>query len=270
MYKVLGKISGIFILFLATSACQEQHLDEAIKYFISGNDQYSQEQFEQATRSYTQAIQLGLENGHIYYNLANSELRLGKYGSAIANYRIARELLPQNANIIQNLRLARERLQLRTETENNPADLALFLHAKLSPYSRHLLSLFFYVALICAIALHIIYKRRFSKIALLVITPLFILWSGPTVFSRMDKNGALRFSLSAAKRNLTPAVVITHSTNVYSGDGEHFQIISVLSEGIELDSEEKRDKWIEVILPSKRRGWVKSEHLSLIEYTHSS
>ena len=63
--------------------------------------------FREARDKFQAAVDAGIENGQLYYNLGNTHLRLGEIGRAIANYRRAERLTPGDGRLKANLRFAR-------------------------------------------------------------------------------------------------------------------------------------------------------------------
>lgn len=57
----------------------------------------------------------GIENGRLYYNLANAQMLQGDLGRAIVNYRRAERLIPGDVNLVQNLAHARSRVATRID-----------------------------------------------------------------------------------------------------------------------------------------------------------
>ncbi|MCR4319495.1 MAG: hypothetical protein NUV74_04045, partial [Candidatus Brocadiaceae bacterium] len=95
--------------------------DEAIKLFTDANEKYLQAakniaarnnqeaelKLKEAASQYETILTHGFEHGQIYYNLGNTYYRKGELGRAILNYRKAQRLIPRNADLNANLRLAK-------------------------------------------------------------------------------------------------------------------------------------------------------------------
>ena len=63
--------------------------------------------FRQAGDKFQAVVDAGIDNGKLYYNLGNTHLRLGEIGAAIADYRRAQRLTPDDQRLRANLRFAR-------------------------------------------------------------------------------------------------------------------------------------------------------------------
>ena len=63
--------------------------------------------FRQAQDGFQQAVDAGVENGQLYYNLGNTHLFMGEIGPAIADYRRAQRLTPNDPRLQANLQFAR-------------------------------------------------------------------------------------------------------------------------------------------------------------------
>lgn len=95
--------------------------DEVIKMFTAANEDHLQamkliaekklpeanKKLEEAALQYEIILSKGFRHGQIHYNLGNTYYRLGEVGKAILNYRKAERLMPGNAEIKANLRLAK-------------------------------------------------------------------------------------------------------------------------------------------------------------------
>lgn len=76
----------------------------------------------------------GIENGKLYYNVANAYFRMNDVGHAILNYRRALELLPHDANLVRNLAYARQMRidKIEASAPRRVAEILLFWHHDLT------------------------------------------------------------------------------------------------------------------------------------------
>jgi tetratricopeptide (TPR) repeat protein len=90
------------MVLFSSRAVGEELLREAERAYHEG-------QFQEASVHYRRLVERGAASGAVFYNLANAELRLGEVGWAVLFYRRAALLLPRDADIKENLRIARAR-----------------------------------------------------------------------------------------------------------------------------------------------------------------
>ena len=82
--------------------------------FFKANQLYKEGRFEDAAKDFSELIQSGRGNGHLYYNLGNAFFRQGRIGHAILNYERAHVLIPRDADLNFNLRYARNQVRDNT------------------------------------------------------------------------------------------------------------------------------------------------------------
>src|SRR5262245_21337339 len=71
--------------------------------FDSANRLYEQGKFSDAAAAYEQLIQSGTVSSAIYFNLGNAYFKSGQLGHAIAAYRDAQLIAPQDPDVRANL-----------------------------------------------------------------------------------------------------------------------------------------------------------------------
>jgi len=82
---------------------------------VLANEDYLAGRYEQAVQGYEAILARDQSNGHVFYNLGNGYIRMGRVGKAILNYRKAMLLLPRDGDLKANLQHARSLRQDRTE-----------------------------------------------------------------------------------------------------------------------------------------------------------
>jgi tetratricopeptide (TPR) repeat protein len=97
------------LIFLALSwpALANSNAEELL---TKANQAYLEEQYSHAAEIYEEIKSLNLESVNLYYNLANSYFKDGKYGKAILNYERALRLSPGHENAGFNLQVAQSRI----------------------------------------------------------------------------------------------------------------------------------------------------------------
>src|SRR3990167_1378321 len=104
----------VFAFMLITACaigyCEEEKAKEPQALFYTANNDYAARDYAKALAAYNSILNMDLENGALYYNMANSLFKMGKLGYAILFYEKARQLMPQDGDLKSNLSYARLRL----------------------------------------------------------------------------------------------------------------------------------------------------------------
>lgn len=114
------------ILFLMTLSISYLYAVESndINYlFGKGNEAYINENYTESINQYESIVASGFESGALHYNLGNAYYRLGHIGKSILNYERALKWLPNDENVIINLKLANLRVKDRIDA---PPEFFLF------------------------------------------------------------------------------------------------------------------------------------------------
>ncbi len=81
---------------------------------------YSESRFKDALYLYEELLKHGYESGALYYNIANTYLKLGILGKAILNYERALRIMPHDIDLKSNLRYANSLKQQPAMAEASP------------------------------------------------------------------------------------------------------------------------------------------------------
>lgn len=251
------------IFYLAVGFLSTNALAEDLSYLIhKANESYREGKFENAAKLYQKAINAGLNNGHVYYNLGNTFYRLNKPGMAIVSYRKALLELPRDADILANLNLARKQVQNRIAVNGQlSVNRLLILADYFSRYELTLITVFILV-ITCSAYIFKRVKQNSISNSLFIVSILFLfLSSSSLLFSEPGWDGRPKFVFPFSKNKTIPGVVIAPIANVHSGDSDQYQVIFILNEGVELELAEQRNDWAKVMLPTGQNGWIKSSEI---------
>lgn len=237
------------------SCAENPQLQQAVDTYAAAmempdRDQRLQE-FARAEQLFRQVIagsekQPAIENAELYVNLGNAALQAERLGPAIAAYRRALALAPHHPQARQNLAFAREQLPdwARREDGIGLIDSLMFWRTFMSRDQTLLASAacFFVAAVLvaCGLATRRTWPRTFALLPLLVWVVLLL-----SLWLTTDRD---------AKWN---AVAIAESA-VYAADSENAapRLAKPLPSGTELSVIQQRDRWVEVLMPDGRTGWV--------------
>ena len=102
----------LFVLFFLLLAVVARAGD-----FEMGNDLFDQGKFSEARQHYENLVEAGLGSANVYYNLGNTDFRLGSAGRAMLDYERALALNPRHPEARENLKFLREQSASRLPPE---------------------------------------------------------------------------------------------------------------------------------------------------------
>ena len=251
-------------------------VSDALSAFHSGtallrsNPEQATAAFRQARDGFQTAVDAGIENGKLYYNLGNTHLRLGEVGEAIACYRRAQRLAPRDERLKANLRFARSLRRDRIEESGERAlwHTVFAWHYALAWRTRFLGALGAYGAF------------WLLMIARTMLLPRAGAWgSDKGAMSSRLRLGypaaalllfALALGASAAvdwswNNEPTEGVLVAKNVVVRKGNGEGYdpQFAEPLHEGVEFTIVEQRGGWVHIELGNGQRGWIRADQSDL-------
>jgi len=212
---------------------------------------YDAGQFSDAVTRYEALVDSGVEDGRLYYNLANAHFKAGNLGHAVLNYRRAQRLLPRDGDVAANLKLARARTQDRLEAENEGAVITSLRRIVGWTTLREsaIVALVVWVA-IGGLIISAILWREHRRILLIlagvavVLLTLILFAVGVRIWDERDQ---------------PPAVIVVDEASVHSGPGTDYLTEFLLHAGAEVRVVEQRADWARVTLPGDLQGWVPAE-----------
>lgn len=155
-----------------TVSCQDAKREDPNQLFYTGNHYYQNQDYIKAVEEYLKILDMGIENGPVYYNIGNSFLKLGKYGHAILCYEKAKRLMPHDSDLKSNLAYARSLVDDMPDEETRTNPLIRIISRSYSDVS---------LGFISAITLGS-YLALLFLIAAIIIYPFLGRWLGPVAF----------------------------------------------------------------------------------------
>ncbi|MCC7212038.1 MAG: tetratricopeptide repeat protein [Candidatus Brocadia sp.] len=261
--------------------------DEAVKLCAEANEKYLQamkliasksipeadQKLKEATDLYEIALTGGFRNGQIYYNLGNTYYRRGELGKAIVNYRRAERLMPRNADINANLRLAKGSTKDKELSTEIPAVIKriFFWLFFLNRNELSLVAISLYVVLMAILFFSTI--RRYAGMKKLSIGFSSILFVVIVSFG-------IKIYL---EQGINYGVIVTSECEVRYGPGEEYEPKFEIHNGAECVIEDEKDDWYRVYVKvgvkrgagsetgvgekasrEVRRGWLQKKYVDLI------
>ncbi|MEZ4271017.1 MAG: tetratricopeptide repeat protein [Myxococcota bacterium] len=221
--------------------------------FVQANEAYSAGDYDKALTLYLKLIDAGVRNGHLWYNLANTHLRRGELGPAIAAYLRSRSLIPRHQDVHANLAFARKSTKDAIAPPDPGAALSTVFFWYYALNARETATLFVICNAVFWFLLIVrIYRRQTEILRWIAISTLLF---------------ALIFGVSLALKVATPrrvAVVIPSEIAVYSGTSQDTVVRFKLHAGTEVRWLERRDRWFRLALPDGNQGWVLEDQVTTL------
>jgi len=212
---------------------------------VLANQDYLEGRYEQAARGYEALLAGGLRNGHLFYNLANCQVRLGRVGEAVLNYRKALLLLPRDGDLKATLQYARSLCKDRME-EKPPTlwqTLAFWYHAlnlRGLLIAFCVLNLLFWTALVAGLFRASEWIRWTAALSLI----LCVLLGVSTVLKYRETF------------HNPDGVVLEEEVPVRAGFSYNDTVLFVLHEGTEFRILGREKGWWKIELADGKKGWI--------------
>ena len=258
-----GEVSGTFALGVPQGAlAQQADFEQALADFeqaqeiLKENPEGARALFREAARRFETLAAAGIVNGRLEFNLGNAWLQAGDLGRAILHYRRAERLIPADARLQDNLKLARARClnTIRPSDRSQVLKSIFFWHHELAAGQRLRWAVLLFIGFWLLLLLRGFSVRR----GLLVTAVVSIL-----VSASLGGSAALSFW----QDRQTPAgVVLALDVAVQKGPGKGYQrqFEEPLQPGVEFTLRERRGSWWQIELADGNRGWIESKTAELI------
>ena len=218
--------------------------------FDVANQLYEAGKYDEAKAAYNQMIKNGPLSANLFYDLGNTEWKLGNSGQAVADYERALELEPSHPQAKANLDFVREQTGAKVAT---PQWWEQALGILDTNNATLLLSVSGWVALFC---LAVVLLRPAGRTGP-VITLLIALLAG----------GYAGGCLWEATTQSTKAIVIAKTVQAREAPADVAPVADILPAGSEVLGPEVRGPWTYCTLPDGSRAWVPTEALEKLKQT---
>jgi len=216
--------------------------------FDAANRAYEEGKYIEARERYEALLARGERTANIYFNLANTNSRIGANGLAILNYERALALDPTLEPAQRNLKFLRDQSLSKApvETWKERAFGGFPLNAWIIAATSlgWVLVLFIFVPVITG-------RRRTAAGIFATVLTLFAFAYAAT--------GAW-----FASRELDAAIVIVKQTEARRAPADRSDLADVLPLGTRVRWLSERSGWVECELPDRSRGWIPAESVERI------
>lgn len=240
---------GLLLLLLTTGGAMAQSAASGL--YTEGNELYRAGDFDGARSRYLDAVETGVTDARLYYNLGNASFKSGRLGEAVLWYERALKIAPRDEDIIANLRFLR-----RVKRDQDPeTDGDLIYRAYLWPTLNELCAVTSLGLLgLFAIACWRLWRRPglAGQIGLLTLA-VWVLASAVVTGARLQRD-----------LTLTEAVVLVEEGTARSGPETAQTPVFVIHEGTKVVVERQEQGWLLVRLANGLGGWLPADVVEII------
>ena len=221
--------------------------------FSAANKLYAQGKFSEAAAAYEKILGTGAQSTAMLFNDANAEFKAGHLGRAIAGYRRAALLSPQDTDIRANLAFVRSQVQGATVHESRWQGWL----GQLSLNEWTLLAVLAFWVTFILLAARQLRPALAAKLRSATWT-----FAGLTIFL------GVALGVQAAEHFSRPtAVVIVDGVTARSGPFDEAQSAFTLHDGAELPVLDQHEGWVQVDAGTGKTGWLPVKQLALLPGT---
>lgn len=219
--------------------------------FEAANQAYAQGQYDRAATFYEKLLDADYESGALYYNLANTYVRLDRWGAAIRYYEKANRLLQDESRVQHNLEQARRRAGIYGSGRLVPEP---GIRSVVRGWSPLLLFTLGWLAFTGGVGFAVVWGREEDARG-----------AGHPLVWGLVGTGLLviiaAFGVSYVQSLDHSAVVVAEQAPLHAAPTGETAADTTVSEGVMLEVQGRQSSWTEVRLPDGRVGWVPTRAL---------
>ncbi len=229
----------------------------ALSLLNQGNDYYRQGDYPRAISEYQRALQSGIPNSDLYYNLGNAYYKSGDLGRAALCWWRSERLNPADPDLIANLALAQKIVSDQFPIQEKKSLTDFFQQLRdLGPARKW--GIWFSGSIwgfwVC-LFLYLIFRGRRVKRILLSLN---------LILAAMMLLTGLGFGARRHFENEPAGVVIAAKVSARSGPGENFSALFELPAGARVLVRECGSGYCKVGFPPGMIGWVEGKAIERI------
>ena len=226
--------------------------------YAQGNSEYQKGDYPAAERHYRQILDSGADSGTVYYNLGNACFKQKKLGEAIYCWEKARQRMPADRDIVENLELANLMTVDRIETRLDPFPVRFLsrISGLLTIRQESGITLALFIAANLLFSTYLLAKSPRNSfralVASMAISVLFVV-SGCSLSWKIYQRDYRK-----------SGVVIEQKVDVRSGPGPENVTVFTVHEGIKVRVLGAANGWYQVSLPNGWNGWLQQKELGVL------
>ena len=224
--------------------------------FAAGNRHYEQGRYEEAAAAYQRILDYGVDHEVVHYNLGNARFKQGRLGEAILQYERALQANPRDREARENLDYASTLTVDRAPEAAVPFPeraLGWMVGRTTRQEDAWLLLLGVYLlggAGVAAILGRRTWRRPLAYLSAILLT--MALWSGSVL------------AVKEVARATPRAVVLVEKVDAVSGPASDNAVLFTVHEGLRVQVRNRRQGWVQILLPSGLNGWVPMEAVGIV------
>ena len=244
---------GIILFFTTLFSLNAQTSME--KLFEEGNNSYNEGDYKKAVALYQETLMLDQHSAALYFNLGNAFYRLNKVAESIYYFEKAKQLLPNDEDILVNSSFAQnmtiDAIEILPESQLEQFKNRIFNSFIFSTWTIITIVLIWLFALLF---LFYIFSKstRFKRTFFL--SSLFILIFFIVSF-------AISFSLDQKEKQMDYAILFSNRIDVWSEPNQLGELLFSLHEGTKFQIIDDLAEWQKIRLANGSEGWVKNAYL---------
>ncbi len=253
MIKMLIRFLAVsFFLFAVNSFAQ---VDEIMQ---TANQQYQDEQFQEAIKSYKEILNRGYISDALYYNLGNAYFRTGQLGRSILCYEKGLKISPGDEDLNYNLSIVKARTVDRIEEVPKLFIVEWWesLITSISITAWSIIVVLIFVMFLISLALYFTSKTgRMQRFGFL---------SGSINFAVLIL--AIILLVASVDREMSTDFGILTETEIAAKQqpGEKSDDVFVVHEGLKFQVEDEVNDWSKIRLSDGKIGWLPNYSFEII------
>ena len=252
------RVSRLAFALILFSATRGWAAESPSALFSEANACYQRGQFGEAERYYRQLLDSGIAAGPVYYNLGNTCFKQKKLGEAIYYWEMAREKLPRDADVRENLDFANLLIVDRIEASQDPLAIRVIDGAvhMLTPGQESILALLLFIAANGFFALYLLsgsprvaIRSFMASMVLGLLAGLFACSFGWKIYEKGHRE---------------QGIITEQKVDIRSGPGPENITVVTVHEGIKVSVRGEASGWYQVSLPNGWNGWLPRDSLRIL------
>jgi len=227
----------------------------AVSLYCEGNELYRHGEYEPARQKYRAAVEIGVRDAGLFYNLGNASFKSDHLGEAIVWYERALRLEPRDEDIRANLAFARHMKQDREPVDDSPAVWRLLVRLHQYPTLDELAGAFGLLWLACfALAGRRLWREQGGPSTSVALTACVILTAATAGW----------LGCRASEHAAEAAIVTVAQATARSAPEAEQTAILLIHEGTRVRVERREEGWLLIRLANGLGGWLRAEEVTVI------
>lgn len=225
--------------------------------FEKGNTFYNKGDYQNAMESYLGIIENGYHSSEVYYNLGNTNYKIGNVAETNYYFEKAKMLSPNDEMIINNLEFAKNMTMDSIETLPQ-TQINLFFNDLLAFMTTDNWSMLTMLTLWIVCILFLIYsfsksiftKRIFFSSGVLSFL-IFIFF----IYITISKHG---------QENIKKGIIFDKEIGVWTEPNQRTEVLFFLHEGTKLKIIDELEGWSKILISNGSEGWIENNSVRLL------